>query len=142
MGWPLRGASVVNRKTLARLRIMPSWGCAPLPTASLRLVQEGGECRIETTVQTGRRRKYWRVVVSPSDVDEQLALLRDSRIPAYPVSPMVCDGEYVELAIPGEFANLTVGWWTEPPQGAETLAAFSEWLRRLGLPNGVGQEHD
>jgi hypothetical protein len=47
----------------------------------------------------------------------------------------VCDGEYVEVTVHGEYADLTMGWWTHPPEGADALFDFSEWMRRLIYPD-------
>lgn len=69
--------------------------------------------------------------VSMHEVDRQFDLLRNTTVCAYPVSPLVCDGEYVEVTIHGEGADLTMGWWTNPPAGADALFDFSQWLLQL-----------
>ena len=58
--------------------------------------------------------------------------LRNATLPAFPISPLVCDGEYVELRVCGTYANLTLGWWTIAPDGAEAYADFAAWLRDVG----------
>ncbi len=125
---------MADRLELARLRISPSWGTNPLPVITLKLVRQGEEWRIEATEQTGRSRKSWRVGVASAEVDRWLGRLRGATVPAFPVSPMVCDGEYVELTVHGEFSDLTLGWWTAPPEGADALADFALWLQELALP--------
>lgn len=132
---------MADRLELARLRIRPaSWGAvAPIQVHTVRLVGEGEEFRIETTEQTDHKRKRWWVTVSPGEATRQLDLLRKATVPAFPVSPLVCDGEYVELTIHGKYSDLTLGWWTMAPWGADALANFADWLRKLGLP---GEEDD
>lgn len=122
-----------NRVQLALLRISPSWGCAPLPVCTVILVQLGQQCRVETNVQRGRTRKCWQIAVSPGEVAEQFQLLKKATVPAFPISPQVCDGEYVELTIKGELSELTLGWWTIAPEGAEVLSDFAAWLKEKGL---------
>ena len=131
---------MADRIQLARLRITPSWGVHPLPVTTLRLVQSGGEYYIEVCVQTGRSRKSSRVVVSSLEVKNWLERLRKATVPAFPVSPMVCDGEYVELQVEGEYSTLTIGWWTIAPEGAEGVAEFADWLHEAGLGCEEDQE--
>jgi hypothetical protein len=107
---------------------------------TVALVQQGQQCRLETIEQLGRARKSWRIEVSPDDVAEKLQALRNATVPAFPVSPLVLDGEYVELTIRGEYSDLRLGWWTHPPFGADALADFADWLRKLGLPGEVDDE--
>lgn len=73
--------------------------------------------------------------VSAQDVDRQFGLLRNATVRAYPVSPLVCDGEYVEVTIHGEQAALTLGWWSEAPEGADQIFDFSDWMRQLIDPD-------
>ena len=120
---------------LARLRITPSCGCFPLAVHLLKLLRRGDAYHIQVTEQQGQSRKRWRVAVPTEEVTRQLDLLRRSSLPAFPVSPLVCDGEYVELTIHGEFSNLTLGWWTIAPDGAESLNDFADWMRKLALPD-------
>jgi len=63
--------------------------------------------------------------------------LERATVPAYPRSTAALDGEYVELTIHGEQADLTVGWWTDPPNGAETVARFADWLQKRGLSREI-----
>ncbi len=125
---------MADRIELARLKITPAWGILPLPAYKLTLVQQGTDFRIEACEQTGRLRKLWRVSVPPDEVAQHLNALRKATLPAFPVSPLVCDGEYVELTIRGEGSDLTLGWWTASPFGADALADFADWLCKLGLP--------
>ena len=120
-----------DRRELACLRITPSWGLTPLPTYKLNLVQQGDNCWIETVEQLGRKRKQKRTSVAPEVVAQQLERLRNATIPAFPISPLVCDGEYEELTIHGEYSTLTLGWWTMSPFGAEALADFCRLATRL-----------
>ena len=69
--------------------------------------------------------------VSALEVDRQFDLLRKATICAYPISPLVCDGQYVEVTIHGMGADLTMGWWTLPLAGADVLFDFSQWLLLL-----------
>lgn len=69
------------------------------------------------------------------EVEHQFDLLRHATVCAYPISPLVCDGEYVEVTVHGEYADLTMGWWTAAPDGAEALFDFSEWMCRLIEPD-------
>lgn len=68
-------------------------------------------------------------------MEHQFDLLRNASVCAYPESPPMMDGEYVELTIHGVQANLTMGWWTAPPFGADALFEFSEWMRKLIFPD-------
>jgi hypothetical protein len=131
-----------DRCELASLRITPSYGLPPLPTNKLSLVQQGESYWIETIEQLGRKRKQSRTSVAPETVAQQLERLRNATIPAFPISPLVCDGEYEELTIYGEYSTLTLGWWTLSPFGADALADFAGWLRGLGLPDEDDQDHD
>jgi hypothetical protein len=133
---------MADRRELAYLRITPSGYFQPAATHKLTLVQQGENCWIETTEQRGRKHKQSRTSVAPEAVAQQLELLRNATIPAFPISPLVCDGEYEELTIHGEFSNLTLGWWTIAPAGADGLADFAGWLRGLGLPDEDDQEDD
>jgi hypothetical protein len=65
----------------------------------------------------------------------QLDHLKQLSIPAYPISPQICDGSYWKLTIKGEFSSLSLGWWTAAPQGAERLADFAEWLYGADFPD-------
>lgn len=131
-----------DRRELACLRITPSCGSQPLPTYKLMLVSQGDNGWIEATQQVGRKRESWKVTVSLDEVNRQLDTLRNASLPAFPVSPMVCDGEYVELTIHGEFSNLTLGWWTMAPDGSDRLAEFADWLRGLAMPDEDEQDDD
>lgn len=78
--------------------------------------------------------------ISEAEVQDRLTALKQATVPALPISPQVCDGEYVELTVEGECSTLTLGWWTLPPQGAERLAEFADWLRDEGLGYGEAEE--
>ncbi len=131
---------MTDRVLLAHLRVTSSGGCFPLPVHSVALVQRGQQYRVETTRQLGRTRKTWRIDISPNEVAEKLQGLKMATLPAFPISPLVLDGEYVELTIHGEYSDLRLGWWTQPPFGADVLADFANWLRKLGLPDEVDDD--
>lgn len=126
---------MADRVQLARLRITPSGGMFPLPVHTVILAKQGQQYRVETIEQRGRARKTWRIEIPATEVAEKFQRLKLATVPAFPVSPLVCDGEYVELTINGEYSTLTLGWWTIAPEGAETLSDFADWLRALGLPS-------
>lgn len=88
-----------------------------------------------TRQQTGRR-----VPISTAIAEEHLGMLRQLTVPAYPISPAVCDGERLELTVEGESSKLTVSWWTLAPKGAEGLAEFAHWLRDVGSRKREDQE--
>lgn len=72
--------------------------------------------------------------VSAQEVDHQFDLLRQATVCAYPVSPLVCDGEYVKVTIHGLYADLILGWWTAAPEGADAVWDFADWMRELINP--------
>jgi len=111
------------------MRIQSSWGTYPIPAHTIRLIQSGGIYRIATTQQTGRERRTWRIDLPANEATEQLELLRKASLPAFPVSPHVCDGDWIELTIHGELCDLTLNWCGNAPEGADALAGFADWLR-------------
>jgi len=120
-------------RRLACLRITPTM-CVQ-QTHTWTLLQIDNEYFVKAVLQMGRSRRSDKKAIAPAEVKKQLDAVRASRIPAYPVSPDVCDGEYVELILEGEMATLTLGWWTIAPEGAEPLEKFSTWLRKqVNLP--------
>ena len=132
---------MANRTVLARLRITP----CDLPghiAQTITLERIDAAYRVATIERNRWTRKQSRhyVDISPALVEERLAKLKKLTVPAFPVSPMVCDGEYVEMQIEGEYSTLTIGWWTIPPEGAEGVALFADWLRELGLCREEDQE--
>lgn len=81
-------------------------------------------------------------MVPLEEVTKKLHDLRKINVPAFPVSPLVMDGEYVELTIFGEHSTLSLGWWTIAPEGAEGICEFSEWLRSHAyLCSGVASHY-
>ena len=120
-----------DREQIALLRIIPSVGCGP-QELTIALVQLNGSFLLDvqdSSEFSSRKRKRWRVALNSTDVQQQIIKLKQASVPAFPVSPDVCDGEYIELTIKGEMSTLTLGWWTLPPEGAEEIAAFANWLR-------------
>lgn len=75
-----------------------------------------------------------RVEVDALEAEQRLAQLRKCRVPAWPESPQVCDGAYVELTVHGVGSTLTLGWWTLAPEGAEGFARFAQWLEDFSSP--------
>lgn len=127
---------MVDRQVLARLRITPCGLGAPeieIVTQTVLLARLGGTCRLEVQERGPRTRRQWRVALDAGEVETRLGALKQATVPAFPVSPLICDGEYVELMVAGEYSSLTLGWWTAPPWGAEELAEFADWLREAGL---------
>ncbi len=132
---------MANRTVVARLRITPCGLFEPI-TQTITLEQIDAAYRVAAIERNGLTRKQSRhyVDVSPVLVEERLAALKKLTVPAFPVSPMVCDGEYVEMQVEGEHSTLTIGWWTIPPEGAEGVAEFADWLREVGLGREEEQE--
>jgi hypothetical protein len=105
------------------------------------LARVGETHRLEVTERTSETRRRWSVEVSAEEVERQFATLKQARVPAFPVSPMVCDGAYYELTIPGECSQLRLSWWTIAPEGAWELADFADWMeKRAGLSEGDEEE--
>lgn len=77
-----------------------------------------------------------------AEAQEQFARLKRLTIPAYPVSPLVSDGEHLEVTVEGQSSSLTLSWWTIAPDGAEGMAAFANWLRIAGQERGGMQEEE
>lgn len=121
---------MTNKRVLARLRIEPC-GVFGSVTRTISLQQMGTDYSLEVVEREKltKTRSCWRVPISEGDVKAQLDALKQATIPAIPISPMVCDGEYLELTVEGEFSKLTLGWWTIAPKGAACLSNFADWLR-------------
>lgn len=117
-----------RRQIIARLRITPSWGMGP-EHSTLKLVQIKESFRLEVHdwSKFGSNKRQ-QIPLDSAEVEQQLALLKRATIPAFPFSPMVCDGAYIELTIYGELSTVTLGWWTIVPEGAEAVKAFTNWL--------------
>ena len=132
---------MADRRVIARLRITPCGLFEPV-THTISLHQINADYRLEVFERNGLTRKQSRrrIEFGTTEVQEQLSSLQKATVPAFPVSPMVCDGEYVELMVEGEFSTLTLGWWTIAPQGAEKFSNFADWLRETGL--GRDEEQD
>ncbi len=116
------------RIELAKVCINPSWGYEPLPNETFRLLQVGESHIVERVQQIGRSRKTQRLPVPMVEVQSQLEALRSAHVPAFPCSPLSCDGSYVEVVIYGEGSTLSMGWWVTAPMGAEVLADFADWI--------------
>jgi len=123
---------MTERIELARLRITPAFGLR-VTYVTIRLIQKGVHYYIETTKQSGRQRKHRQRIISAECVIQQMNRLRNASLPAFPISPQVCDGTNYELTIYGECSDLTLSWWTIAPKGAEALDDFANWLCEWGL---------
>jgi len=104
----------------------------PLPVWTSTLVKSQDGYYIERDEQRGRSHKRSRTEVTALEVDHQFDRLRTATVPAYPASPMVCDGGYMGLLISADRANLAFGWWTGVPGGAEAVTDFAQWLMTAG----------
>lgn len=116
-------------REVARIRIQSSWGTYPIPVHTIRLIQSGDIYRVVTIQKTGRERRTWDIDLPANEAIRQLELLRTASVPAFPVSPPVCDGDFVELTVHGQLCDLTLNWSGDAPEGADALAAFAIWLR-------------
>lgn len=132
---------MADRRVLAQLRITPCGLFEPIiQTITLEQVDAAYRVAVIERNRLTRKQSRHRVDVSAALVQERLAALKQLTVPAFPVSPMVCDGEYVELQVEGEYSTLTIGWWTIAPEGAEGVAEFADWLREAGL--GCEEQED
>jgi hypothetical protein len=132
-----------RRRVLARLRTTP---CGMFGGGITTICLEQRDSSFSLSVRerdslTGAHSKR-RVAVDSALVHEQLMRLRQSTVPAFPVSPVVSDGAYVELRVEGELSTLTLGWWTVAPDGAEGVSDFAEWMEETVSPREHGLEDD
>ena len=118
----------LNRTYSASVKVTSS-GPPPIFHSHFELTGWGDAYRITCKTNDGEKKTRSFRNVSVPEVEQQFELLRNATICAYPSSPLVCDGEYVEVRIDGDFADLILGWWTIPPEGADAIADFSEWMR-------------
>jgi len=126
---PERDAAVtrLERRMLATLVITPAGPC--LPTVHRIVLARVGEgYRLEVTEKTLEGRRRGTVDVASDEVERRLAALRRATVPAFPVSPEVCDGSHYELTIAGVHSELRLSWWTIAPDGTEDLAQFANWM--------------
>ncbi len=123
-----------DRRVVAKLRIVPCGLYDPC-LHTITLAKVGDRYRVEVLERQGlaKVQRRWRAEVSAQEVENYLSRLKQATVPAFPVSPLVCDGEYVELTVEGELSTLTLGWWTIAPEGADAFAEFSDWMRRLAF---------
>ncbi len=118
----------VNRGRVAKVRITPTL-CPIVETFTLRQVG------VDWVVSIVSRDKWEGSVVRTSRkldancVDHQIAQLQSAKIPVVFKGEMSCDGWLVEVTIYSDTGTLSASWWTELPDGAETLGRFVEWLR-------------
>lgn len=110
----------------------PAMRCGAEPLDSIAMVSTGSDIiGFVVTTQGSEVVSYRQFKVPTADFDGQIAKLRDARIPAYPVTPEICDGSYIEVTIHGEHAQLSAGWWTAAPEGYDALDEFVDWLWRV-----------
>ena len=115
----------------------------PMPSTifeerTIKLVQIGNNFRLDVTIPKGHGR--WKVSLLPEEVQSQLAILKKATLPSFPISPLVCDGMYIEITIYGIQSDYTFNWWTIAPEGAEALDNFVEWLREKAEPEEMGND--
>ncbi|MSR16517.1 MAG: hypothetical protein EXR89_01780 [Methylococcaceae bacterium] len=129
---------------LAKLTIKPTFCASALEKLTITLIKRKDKYQAKTIKQTGgfnetngiiKIREVWRKEIPSDEAVTQLNKLRSAKIPAFPISPRVCDGSYIELTIYGKNSDLTLSWWTIAPDGAEELADFADWLRKQELPD-------
>ena len=120
-----------DRRVVARYRIEP---CSLFERVihTVTLVTVDSNYRLEVVERDCSVRKQKRrfLAMNRIEVDEQLAILRDATVPAFPVSEPVCDGWYSELMVTGENSTITLGWWVITPKGAEKFGDFAYWLEK------------
>lgn len=116
---------MIEKEVLAKLFIKPCGGSFPSENLTLRLVKTGNAFRVEGTIQAGRKKSCKVVNVSTDEVLDQLEKITKATLPAFPISPMVMDGEYIELTIYGIQSDLTLNWWTVGPKDADVLIDFA-----------------
>jgi hypothetical protein len=117
-------------------------GLGPPATTHIELGRWGDAYRITCKNEFDGQETETFCAVSVQEVDRQFNLLRKATVCAYAVSPLVCDGEYVKVTIHGEHADLTLGWWTVAPLGADEVFDFSDWMRRLIDPDVEDDESE
>jgi len=130
---------MTDRQLIAQLRITPS-GLFECNIPTIMLEQVDGAYEIAVIEQDGITSEETQrsISVATELVDQQLAVLKTLTVPAFPVSPVVCDGQHVELLINGECSSLTLGWWTQAPEGGEGVSEFADWLYEVAY----GREED
>lgn len=138
---PSSWQAVADWQVLARLRVTPSGGIAPA-VQTFTLERQEDTFRLVIVERNGftRQQTRRRIPISSAIATERLETLRKLTVPAYPISPGVCDGEQLELTVEGESSRLTVSWWTIAPQCAEGLSEFAQWLRDVGSRQREDQE--
>ena len=119
----------MSRNLIARLKVTPAVGAPPVTNEIFRLYEKSGLFFLEHTEVQGLQRTRKTIQREPQAVAAWFGVLRSATVPAMPVSPLVCDSEYIELLIEGEHSTLTLGWWTIAPEGAEALGEFADWMR-------------
>lgn len=123
---------MIEKEVLAKLVIKPCWGIYPLENLALRLVKKGNAFRVEGVIQAGRKRSCRVVKLSTPEVLDQLDKIKNATLPAFPISSMVMDGEYIELTIYGIRSDLTLSWRADGPKDADVLIDFASWLKIKG----------
>ena len=130
-------------QVIARLRVTLAGGVTPI-SQTYTLKRQQDTFRILVVERDGISKRQTRryVPVVALEAQEQLARLQRLTVPAFPVSPLVSDGEHLELTVEGQSSSMTLAWWTIAPDGAEGMAAFANWLRIAGQERGGMQEEE
>ena len=130
-------------QVFARLRVTPAGGFTPSSQAyTLQRLQDTFRILVVKRDGVSKRQTRRYVPVAAAEALKQLAQLQRLTVPAFPVSPLVTDGEHLELTVEGQSSSLTLSWWTIAPDGAEGLAEFANWLRIAGQERGGMQEEE
>lgn len=140
---PVEGVPIEDDgRECARLRVQPC-GLFGTPGYELGLVQRKAAWLLERRSLGAPAHRIDVVALNPAEVSRQLRALRAAQVPVWPVSAQVLDGEYVELTVFGDNAQLTLGWWTVAPDGAGALSAFADWMRaRAGFDDAPADGED
>jgi hypothetical protein len=126
------GNKMIEKMTLVKLRISPNFPGSGIKSRTYTLVKEPNKYSAQATIQElSGASKSWRVDIPDDAFNQQWSKIKKAKLPAFPVSPHVLDGRYIELTIYGEHASLNMSWWTEAPKGAKALEDFSGWLEHV-----------
>ena len=123
-------AAMTTKYVVAKLCIMPSFGPF-MQKDTIKLIETDNIYKAELINLSGDKRSRSLLTVPTEKVQTMLDSLKNATIPAFPISPHVCDGELVELTIFGTNADVTLSWWSVGPEGAEEFVSFADWLRTI-----------
>ena len=119
----------MTRRQIAKVKDEPAFGVPPSTKETYQLYEKNERHLLQQTTAVEQHRTRSIIPRPNNEVAKWLDSLRGATVTAMPISRLVCDGEYLELRIEGEQSNMTLGWWTIEPEGAELLAAFAVWRR-------------